>query len=687
VEVAGESHGRWPRAVRSGFLAVAIFALVVFALSIPSYVSQLGDVCIGPPCSADQLSPQSADAIEQFGGSVSLYATLYGGLTIAAALFWFGTATVIYWSKPNDPFVSLVALTLVLAGAFTVTGSVFVENSLLASAIQVLNNLELVCFLLFLALFPDGQFMPRWTRWLVVGAAALAIGWTVIPRLEVLGPIWFVMAGTLLGAQVFRFRRVSSIAQRQQTKWVLFSFVLVVAVVLGMFLVTEILSLERSAEAARDVILAPLATVALLLVPLSIGLSILRYHLFSIDAIINRTLVYGALTLCVVAIYVVVVGYLGALFRTDDNLPVSLLASGLVAILFAPLRDRLQRGVNRLMYGDRDDPYAVLSNLGRQLEATLAPDAVLPVIVTAVKERLRLPYAAISLDNDLSPAAEAGGPAATLERVPLMYHNEPVGTLLLTPRVGEESFALPDRRLLEDLARQIGVAVHAVRLTTDLQRARERLVTAREEERRRLRRDLHDGLGPQLSGQALTIDAIRVVMRDDPKRAEALLLDLKTQAQDAVTDIRQLVDELRPPALDELGLLGALRTSVARFGQSGPVISFVVPDWLPELPAAVEVALYHISREGMINALRHAAAKEVVVTLALHDADSVLRLEIRDDGRGFLDPSEGDPPRTGVGISSMRERAEELGGQFTITPGPGQGTVIRADLPIAPERT
>jgi len=166
-------------------------------------------------------------------------------------------------------------------------------------------------------------------------------------------------------------------------------------------------------------------------------------------------------------------------------------------VLVQPLRQRLQRGVNRLLYGERDEPYAVLSRLGRRLEGTLAPDAVLPAIVETVAGALKLPYAAIALREGecLAVVAAFGQPVGDPLRLPLVYRHEAVGELLLAPRAPGEPFSPADRRLLDDLARQAGVAAHAVRLTADLQRSRERLVTLREEERRRLRRDPHDGLG------------------------------------------------------------------------------------------------------------------------------------------------------------------------------------------------
>jgi signal transduction histidine kinase/DNA-binding CsgD family transcriptional regulator len=328
--------------------------------------------------------------------------------------------------------------------------------------------------------------------------------------------------------------------------------------------------------------------------------------LWDIDLLINRTLVYGLLTVSIVALYVLVVVGLGTVLQARDNLGTSLLATGLVAVLFQPLRTRLQRAVNRLMYGDRDEPYRVLSRLGQRLEATLAPEAVLPTVVETVAQALKLPYVAITLQQgeEFLPAASYGSAGGDLVRLSLVYQNEAVGELVLAPRAPGESFTPGDRTLLEDLAHQAGIAVHAVRLTADLKRltvdlqhSRERLVTAREEERRRLRRDLHDGLGPQLASLTLKLETARNRLAHDPL-ADRLLSDLASRTQATVADIRRLVYALRPPTLDELGPLSALRELTLQYSEQVS-IHLDAPNCLPELPAAVEVALYRIAQEAL----------------------------------------------------------------------------------------
>jgi signal transduction histidine kinase len=256
--------------------------------------------------------------------------------------------------------------------------------------------------------------------------------------------------------------------------------------------------------------------------------------------------------------------------------------------------------------------------------------------------------------------------------------------LLLGPRAPGETFSSADERLLDDLAHQAGVAVHAMRLTidlqrlaADLQRSRESLVTTREEERRRLRRDLHDGLGPTLASLAQRLDTARILVPNDPDAAVALLADLKAQVKATITDIRRLVYALRPPALDELGLLSALREHATSYDQSnGLHVSIETPERLPPLPAAVEVAAYRIVLEALTNVARHAHAQTCRIRLDITEAPA-LCMEITDDGRGL--PA---GYHAGVGLTAMRERAAELGGECRIEPGPARGTRVWAWLPL-----
>jgi two-component system NarL family sensor kinase len=579
-------------------------------------------------------------------------------------------------------------------------------------------------------LFPNSRLPSRWWR-IVAWAAVCGAALTALANAFTPGPLDthpyvtnpFGVVGVIGGFTTYHLFAVSVVLgstlvatstlaalflliarlhrargdERQQLKWFLYAAVptavclsLIVLQSMVANLTTElllfntvgVLSWVAKANCSCEplVILTDILSVAvfaLLVLPVFTYIAILRYHLYDIDRIINRTLVYGALSAIVVGTYVLVVGGLGALLQAQDNLLLSILAAGLVAILFQPLRIRLQRSVNRLMYGQRDEPYAVLSHLGWRLESTLAPEDALSTIVDTVVQALKLPYAAIALrrDGKFVTAAEHGHSSGEFVVLPLVYQSEEVGRLVVTPRTPGEAFAPADKRLLDDLAHQAGAAAHAARLTADLQSSRERLVNAREEERRRLRRDLHDGLGPTLGGLTLGLDTARSMITGKSS-AEELLVRLKEESQEAVSDVRRLVYGLRPPALDDLGLVAAIRQQAAKHGriadagrprretgENGPVFSVKAPEPLPPLPAAVEVACYRIAQEAMTNVARHAQASSCCVSLSIDEATGVLELEVIDDGVGMPENR-----RAGVGMTSMRERAEELGGTLTIEP-------------------
>ena len=580
-----------------------------------------------------------------------------------------------------------------------------------------------VAFLMLL--FPDGQLpSPQWriVAWAAIfGAAAAALGDAFMPgqlrtHYYVENPFGMVgvigggfttydlfAASSLLGmallltssiaalsSVIVRLRRVQG-DERQQLKWFLYAAVPAAVclglVLLGFMVVNFTINFLGN---PGWIYMVPLEVVvyiyyvaafALLIVPVFTYIAILKHRLYDIDLIINRTLVYGALSACVTGIYVLTVVALGALFQAQGHLAISLLATGLVAILFTPLRSRLQRGVNRLMYGERDDPYAVISRLGKRLEATLAPESVLSTIAETIAQALKLPYAAILLKEGegFRTAAPYGSPSGEPETLPLVYQREEIGRLVLSPRSPGEGFSDSDRSLLEDLARQAEVAVHAVRLTTDLQHSRERLVATREEERRRLRRDLHDGLGAQLAGLNVQAGTLRRLIPRDPDAADELVVELREELRSAIADIRRLVYDLRPPALDDLGLLEALHRLAERYGSEDDQLRVLVeaPEDLPDLPAAVEVAVYRITQEALTNVARHARARTSVVRLAVNDE---VTLEIVDDGVGI--PAE---RSAGVGLSSMHERTSELGGSCIVQSVPKGGTWVLVQLPLPKE--
>jgi len=333
-----------------------------------------------------------------------------------------------------------------------------------------------------------------------------------------------------------------------------------------------------------------------------------------------------------------------------------------------------------MMYGERDDPLKVLSDLGKQMENTAVPGESLPNLVKTLARSLKLPYAAIAVaDGDDGYRVTAAFPqqgdySGEISKYPLVYQSEMIGQLWGAPRSVDEPFTSSEERLLRNISRQASPAVHADQLSKQLQHSREKLIAAREEERRRLSRDLHDGLGPQLATVSVKVNAARNLLDKDPAAANKLLAEIKTESQEAISEIRRVVEGLRPAALDQLGLVSALQETAARNSNGSLQITVRSPQELPILPAAVEVAAYRIATEAIANVTRHAQAHNCTVRLVAADA---LLLEVKDDGQGL--PA---VYQAGIGLSSMRERTAELGGTLELQSYPGQGTTLTATLPL-----
>jgi signal transduction histidine kinase len=685
---------RWLRLSRGVWIGCTLLLLANFLASIPAYYRLMGTVCTlanQRPCTLPgqiltptaQLTPGEVAALAHLHLSVAAYATLLVIFTVVISLLYWSVGLLIFWRKSDEGMGLFVSLLLVLNGS---TGPTDVllgtwvpapSSLLLQILLALLGAAKWAAVMAFVLTFPTGRFVPRWS-WLLISLNFLVDATFEWSPVVLLAAGLLVSFGGTLFILIYRYGRVFDTVQRQQVKW----FVYAGACAIPLAVIGTLLPAVVPADSPSQLLSPSLPLLASAIIPLGVGIAILRYRLWDIDVLINRTLVYGTLSTGIVGVYVLIVGGFGTLLEAQGSPLLSLVAAALVAILFQPLRELLQRSINRLMYGERDDPYRVLSRLGQRLEATVAPEAILPTIVETVAQALKLPYAAIALraEGELVTASSYGTPQGEELHLPLAYQREQVGELILAPRAPGEAFSPADRRLFEDLARQVDIAAHAVRLTADLKRltrdlqqARERLVSAREEERRRLRRDLHDGLGPQLSSQMLLLTSAQMLLRQDPDEAEAILLSAMTQAQEAIHDIRRLVYALRPPALDDLGLVAAITEQLEQNRASGVVFSLCALERLAPLPAAVEVACYRIVQEALTNVVRHAHARTCIVSLA---CEKQLTIEVIDDGQGLPPAS-----RCGVGLTSMHERAEELGGSFLIEPRAKGGTRVYAELP------
>ena len=403
-----------------------------------------------------------------------------------------------------------------------------------------------------------------------------------------------------------------------------------------------------------------------------------RYRLGEIEPTVRRGLVQASVLVVVAAAFVAMVRAADAAVDVSVG---SMLAGGLAALLLLPVAVAVQRALRRLVYGDRDFPHRVVSEL-RRLDPVTAPEDTLREMLELLARRLHLSFAAVDVVG--TPTSEAlsasiGAPYGTPATVDLVVGGTTLGQLRVEVDAGHDPLGAGDRRLLEDVGTQVGALVQAVAANRELQRSRQRLVAAREEERRRLRRDLHDGLGPSLATLAMRLETAADLVREDPDEAAELVARLSDQAREEITEVRRLVEGLRPPALDQLGLVTALRQRAADdSGGRGPVrVPWTVeaPDDLEPLPAAVEVAAYRIVVEAVNNVQRHSSAERCTVRLARED--DVVVVTVEDTGAG-LAPDRG----AGVGLSSMRERAEELGGSFEVETSAGDGTTVRARLPL-----
>nr|WP_260407685.1 sensor histidine kinase [Planomonospora venezuelensis] len=323
------------------------------------------------------------------------------------------------------------------------------------------------------------------------------------------------------------------------------------------------------------------------------------------------------------------------------------------------------------MYGTHGDPAVLAARLAREV-GEAEPAGALAAVAAVIRDGLGVTGVAVEVDGIEGRRVNLGllGPAPRV--VPLVWHGEPVGRLLLGSPGPRRFAAAHNDRLIAAVAPYVADVAHAVRLTADLQRSRERILTAREEERRRLRRDLHDGLGHALADMAMSINMARISLRTAPASADRLLLDLRAGMDSVSQEIKELVYGLRPPTLDELGLAGAVRALAA---EGGLPVAVEASGDLSDLPAAAEVAAYRIAQEALTNVRKHAGARSAAV--ALRRGGSSLTVRITDDGCGLPQGS-----RSGIGMVSMRERATELGGTCAVRPAPGGGTSVEAVLPL-----
>ncbi len=673
----------WRRLVDGIWVILFIVAIGILIASLPGYLHNLTNMKFNtvdaPPIFVQAM---------RFASMITSLGTACLSIALSAILF----------RRKRNEVMAVFASFFLLGHGIIMAGPLEALNAFepgkYTSAVYAIQSaLFMTPTMIFFCLFPNGRFVPHWTRFVALASLIyIPIGLFLSPAnlfnintpltaLASFGYFIFIIIGVY--AQIFRYRHISTLQERQQTKW--FVFGMLVWLAFSILISIPFFILQNLPAGTLQPWWSPLSQLgwftSLMLLPLSFTIAIMRYRLFNIDIIISRTLVYGSLTTIIIGIYILIVGGFSEIFQSSGNLLISLLATGLIAVLFQPLRERLQRVVNRLIYGERDEPISVLNKLSERLESVVAPDSILPTIIESITQALMLPYAAIMLKEgtEFVLAAEYGQPPAsnlTTELFPLNYQTEPIGQILVSRRAGEDSFTPDEKTLLQNIARQVGVAAYAIQVTRDLQRSRERMVTTREEERRRLRRDLHDGLGPTLASLTLKLDAARNQLKQNPNETDILLGELKSQTQSAIEDIRRVVYNLRPPALDELGLFSAIQEYANNLIRSGLSVQIERYGEFPKLPAAVEVAAYRITCEALTNTSKHSQGTECDVRLTFNGA---LQIDVQDNGVGLPEGT-----YMGVGMFSMRERAAELGGTFAIESSTS-GVHISAQLPCEVE--
>jgi hypothetical protein len=403
--------GVWLHIARAVWLALVIPSLGLTIISFPVYYQQLQRACVDPmTCNvAGALTGKGLRALAPFSVSVSGYAAFYTIFWAVIVVIWCGIGFLIFWRRSDDGMALLSAFFLVMFNTGTTTSALSIAYPALGLPVVLVGLAGQISLWLFLLLFPSGRLVPRWMG-LIIPFAIMQAVLFVAPPTSLFNanswPGWFngllalITDGSIIVSQVYRYRRVSTAVERQQTKWVAFAITTVVTGFLVFGVLFSVLFPAVDEPDSPYSLIQIVYPLLLLLLPISVGMAILRYRLWDIDLIIKRTLVYGLLTAFVIGIYVLVVGYLGAVFRTNGNPVISLIATAIVAVLFQPLRGLLQRGINRLLYGLRDEPYVVLAGLGQRLKTVLDPDAVLSTIVETVREALKLSFVAIEVKEE-----------------------------------------------------------------------------------------------------------------------------------------------------------------------------------------------------------------------------------------------------------------------------------------------
>jgi len=503
----------------------------------------------------------------------------------------------------------------------------------------------------------------------------------------------FLMGLVCLAGLVVRFRR-SRGQEREQLKWFTYGGVIFVTGIVVS--VATVIGPNNNQTPEWAGTFQSLTSVA---VPIAIAVAVLKYRLYDIDVIISRTLVYGSLAAFISAVYVAIVVGVGTVVGSSGqpNLVLSIVATAVVAVGFQPVRERLQRIANRLVYGTRATPYEVLSEFSERVADTYGAEDVLPRMARVLAEGTAAERSQVWIrtGNQLRRAAAwpANGSSPRLalpltgqllppipetdRAVPVRHQGELLGALSVTKRTGE-SLTPIEEKLLEDLANQAGLVLKNVGLTADLQArladlrdSRKRLVAAQDEERRRLERNLHDGAQQNLVAIKVKLGLAEMMTDRDPAKALTLVKELKADADEALETLRDLARGIYPPLLIDKGVGAALEAQARK----ATVPVDVDAAGVGRFPREVEAAVYFCCLEALQNVQKYAGAERTVVELAATEGG--LSFGVTDNGAGF-EPS---TVVRGAGLTNMADRIEALGGRLDVSSSPGHGTRVSGWVP------
>jgi signal transduction histidine kinase len=575
-----------------------------------------------------------------------------------------------------------------------------------------IGNPALGALILIFLLFPDGKLLTtrwRWVArltvvgsvWVVAGTALDAAPVELSPHLPKVGnpigvsalagfsngPTFPVIVLLLILAVVgllMRLRR-SDGEERQQLKW----FAYAASVSVGL-LILAIPATSLSPALSNAMFAGAFSLGFAFLVPGAAALAILRYGLYEVDVVINKTLVYFSLAAVITAIYVGIVVGIGAIIGSKGNVGLSVLATAIVAVAFQPVRDRSRRFANRLVYGKRATPYEVLSEFADKMAATYSVEDVLPRTARILAEATGATRAGVWLRVGTELHAAGSWPSApNVERVPLAdaeapdvpgatrvaavrHQGEVLGALSIEKPPGNPMTPAEDK-LLADVASQAGLVLRNVRLIEELRASRQRIVAAQDAAARRLERNIHDGAQQQLVALAVKANLAQLLARKDPEKADEMLSQLKAEAQDALENLRDLARGIYPPLLADQGLVAALTAQARK--SSVPVT--VEADGIGRFSQDAEAAVYFCTLEALQNVAKYAKANGA--TVRLDQRGGYLDFEVADDGVGF-DPS---AAGYGTGTQGMADRLAALGGELVVTSSPGAGTKVTGKIPVA----